>query len=235
MAEGEDYGHVPESILDIAVAITAWEPEKNPSIPTIFIGIVEDPGAEASYTSAHWNNNRDRVKDLFGITTDSLIIELIIHPMAGNNNKRVDSQRLAKDVKGAVEKLKDMKKDDCIRIVRMGIGNAVAMEEAIERLIRSWQRDELKTIQFIGLGETSDRDWLNFCNSLVLSKQCGKVLYYNTMNYNVFGEVESHRHNTQGNVPRSIEQLAKMLQSAKQKTGGNSDSNSRDEKRDDQG
>jgi hypothetical protein len=151
--------------LEISSAVTTKD-----KMPSIFVGIVDN-----DYTEAHWQDHRDRIKNLFEITNDAYG-EIKVR---NRGNQTVDRKQLTHEMQRALEII-NAQHFIQMHIIRMGIGSSVAVDEALESLIRGWNFPPAdKRIDFVALGESFEEDNLKFCNMLCSKKLCKKVYYFN--------------------------------------------------------
>lgn len=175
--------HIPLALQSPALVITA-EPTQVSRMPTFFVGIVD-----SDYPEGHWRDHCDRIKRLFEITDASLSAEIKV---MNRGNQTVDDQQLALDIRRALECING-ESFDRMRIVRLGIGGSIVVDVALESLIRGWNIPWTnKNVQIVAVGESHDNHYMNFCKMLRLKELCHSVQYYNTMDYNVFGYVDSN-------------------------------------------
>lgn len=120
----------------------------------------------------------------------------------------VDGAQLGQDMTGTINAL-NTTPVDTIRIVGMGKHSAIAVHQALESLVHGWNIPyDQKKVQFVALGDSAERDYLNLCKNFSLKKFCGTIQFYNTTDYNDFGFLDLDRSNL-GNL--SQEKLERLL------------------------
>jgi len=174
--------HIPSILRDPALLIQSVPPTTG-NCPTIFVGIVDG----TSYTHEMWDMHKNLLAALFDITDPNCIGEIKIGSIFRNS---VDGANLHQQFKNATDVI-NQKMITHLRIVGLGIGSSPSVTDALESLIREWKIDSTtKEVQFIALGESPDFHYLNFCKSLCMKKICKLIQYYNTMDYNEYGQLD---------------------------------------------
>lgn len=174
--------HIPVAFQAPALMISS-APTSTEVIPTIFVGIVDN-----IYTEDHWSNHRNRIERLLEIPNGDLVGEIKV---GSRDNETIDGENLALDMKNAVTII-NSKNFNSIRIIGMGVHGCLAVIEALESLVHSWKLPlDQKKVHFIALGDSIDNNYLNLCKMLCLKQICRTVQFYNTMDYNMYGFVDS--------------------------------------------
>jgi len=164
---------------------------------TIFVGVVN-----ANYTEAIWNDHKEQLSKLFGITSLDCIKEMKLECPGPIMEPGLVLSRMTE-----ITAFINEKKSTMLRIVGLGVGSSEVITDALEALIRQWDIPlDQKHVQFVSLGETEDYHYLNFCRELCMKQVCKNLQYYNTMDYNPFGYLCVNR-----STSHTAESLRKLI------------------------
>jgi len=203
----DDDAHIPESLRDPVLKMTS-ENAYTGCLPTVFIGIVD-----SDYTEDMWNNHATRLSKLFNISQQTGFIEIKVR---NRGDDQVDAVQLGRDMSAAIDALSSANVD-IIRIVGMGIHGAIAVHEAIESLVRGWNKTWTdKNVQFVALGDAKDSVYLKLCKRMCLKNVCASVQFYLTMDYNNFGFLDFDKRNLSEMSPEKLAKLLEKLQAKQQ-------------------
>lgn len=175
------------------------------NVPTVFVGVVHE-----EYTDALWENHYHQLGRLFEITSNDYCCHIKVTSI-GPDSMVVDIEKLKDQMTTAMNAINIQFKDTTlIRIVGLGKGFSPVITDALEALIRGWDiPSDQKSVQFIALGESANFHYLNFCKGLVMKKVCKNLQYYNTMDYNSFGYLQSgHQHMI---TPENLQQILQAM------------------------
>ena len=136
-----------------------------------------------------WTRHMNKIIHLFKIGEG--YFGCIKIPPQGEN--LIDGSILEQQMTTAIDAINEINVQE-IRIVGMGVSGALGVFQALESLVRGWNLSwEHKKVQFVALGDSKDRVYLNFCKRLCLKKICATVHFYLTMDYNNFGYLDLDR------------------------------------------
>ena len=185
--------HIPLSLRGPVLKLSS-EPAHVGDLPSVFIGIVDD-----DYTEEMWNRHLGQISSLFNIS-NALQIKV------RNRGNMVDGKQLGQEMTRVIDEVNGT--HGMIRIVGMGMHSALAVYQAVESLVRGWDLPwEEKTVQFVALGDSAKRDYLNLCKQMCLNSLCASIQFYTTMDYNDFGFLDLARTNPENMSHEKLEAL----------------------------
>ena len=172
--------HLATALRDPLITLSFENPWTG-NIPTILIGVVNE-----HYLDEEFDRHKQRILHLFKITDSSYLLE-IRASSTGFGSRVLDDHKLGEDMATTIQTINCLETDQ-LRIIHLGVGNTVSVDDSIESLIRGWDKPlKEKKIQFIALGESSDFHLLNFCKGLCMKQLCGYLQFYSTMDFTNYG------------------------------------------------
>jgi len=185
-------GYIPMAIRAPGLKMSASSVKIDMDVPTIFIGVINK-----NYTEDMWETDAGKMCKLFSCAFNVACLMKI--PSVSEDELDIDSNSLDQTMERALQFI-NSKQVNCVRIVRIGSGASISINEALQSLIEGWnppppKKPEIlqKTVIFVTCGDSKYCSTLQFCKTLCLLGKCNTLEYYDTLDYNSYGYLDYRR------------------------------------------